>query len=541
MTKLEQLIEQLSFGRTQPRLSSCLGLYVSEDALYLAEVRLGVDKPIVSHLLRVPIVAKGGKDTKIAGTLNSDTLAETERLAELLKPAIAQSRFSSQHVAVTLFNQFGLLRYFTLPKIDRKYWKTAVPAEAKKYIPLPFENTVQDFQVVDAVSNGDTKRLASYFAITYKSNFEGIKALLEKLNLKLAGLEISSVSVSRLWGRLSGTMEEPTSYTYVHLEPLVARILIADKGMPVFSREVPITGDPKLDQRKVDLSGCLDFCRKQLSIEPSRNIWLTSESGPDAAVWKDFFAQETNLVVELKNPSQGLGLKQGGWGAQAAIGASLRGLTGSPLTLDLDPSNKVRDDDRRAAFSLMRMAAIITAFFLFMGGLSFANAWMTSSKARALRQKTGVIAAFEGKSADQILAMIQKMEQNAGVLGGFVNRKVKLAYVLEDIADSVPNSLWITDVTAQSAISNGVLMATGAGLKLAGHVQGESSGAEQDTAILFKNTIQKIDRFNKIFNCGGPAIQADLNGNKESMGGGETAGKESGTTFNIECSVDTAL
>lgn len=543
MSKLEQLVEQLAFGRTRPRLASCLGLYVSEDALYLAEVRMGVDKPIVSHLLRVPIAAKPGKDTKIAGTLNSETLAEADRLAELLKPAIAQSRFQSQHVAVTLSNQFGLLRYFTLPRIDRRYWKTAVPAEAKKYIPLPFENTVQDFQVLDAVANGDARRLASYFAITYKSNYDGIKALLDKVGLKLAGLEISSVSVSRLWGRLTGTPSDPSSYTYVHLEPLVARILISERGMPVFSREVPITGDPKLDQRKIDLSGCLDFCRKQLSIEPSHQIWLTSEGGPDLAVWKESFAQETNISVELKNPSQALGLKQGGWGAQAAIGASLRGLIESPLTLDLDPSNKVRDDDRRAAFSMMRLAAVISGFFMAMGLLSAVNAWMTSSKVRVLRQKTGMIAAFEGKTADQIQTMIQRMESSAGAFGGYVNRKVKLTYVLEDIADSVPNALWITDIQAQNSIGSGGGMAaqSGAALKIAGQVQGESSGMEQDTAILFKNTLQKSERFQKVFNCAGPAIQADLGAKDGQMiRDGELLQKEAGTSFNIECHVEGA-
>jgi hypothetical protein len=37
---------------------------------------------------------------------------------------------------VTLSHHLGLLRYFAMPAIDRRFWKTSVPLEAKKYIPI---------------------------------------------------------------------------------------------------------------------------------------------------------------------------------------------------------------------------------------------------------------------------------------------------------------------------------------------------------------------------------------------------------------------
>ena len=57
---LAENIEQISFGRSLPRLDSCLGHFLSPDMMYLAEVAVEGGRPKVLHLLRLPL---GGADT----------------------------------------------------------------------------------------------------------------------------------------------------------------------------------------------------------------------------------------------------------------------------------------------------------------------------------------------------------------------------------------------------------------------------------------------------------------------------------------------
>ncbi|MDE2291701.1 MAG: hypothetical protein KGL53_06430, partial [Elusimicrobia bacterium] len=290
-------IEQLSFGRSMPHMDSCLGIFLSPDAIYLSEVKVEKGRPQVLHLLRLPMPGGGGRQTKTAATLSGDFLQDPDKVAAVLQKALSEGSWKSKNVMVTLSSEFGILRYFVMPAIDRRFWRSAVPVEAKKYIPIPFQTLASDNQVFVLPPGPDRKpRLGALFGVTQRKSLESLRTMLAKLGLTLVGTEVAPVSVERLWDVLAPDTAA-SSYAQVHFDGGHARILVSDKGVPVFYREAVLGDDATvMDRRKVDLVGCVDFARKQLGLIEPRSIRVSGQIA-DMKAWQDAFAQDMGQPV----------------------------------------------------------------------------------------------------------------------------------------------------------------------------------------------------------------------------------------------------
>lgn len=538
---LDSWIERLAFGRTRIKLRACLGLYLSGDTAFLAEVRTRGGRPAVEHLLRLPMPeSPAGRDTptKPAAALDADALTQTDRLASALKGALEQARLGSEHVVVTVSHHFGLLRYFTLPGIDRRFWRTAVPAEAKKYIPLPFADLAHDFQMIPLEPGPDQRpRYGVLFGVLHRRNLAGIQALVQRLGLNLAGVEIAPCSTERLWDHLGG-QSRPPAWARIFFEGPRARILISDQGIPIFFRDVRLDVDGgAVDRRKLDLSGCVDFVRKQLAAQPPRRILIGGVS-QQLAAWREALSQEIGKPLELEDTARALGLRSGEWGAYAAIGAGLRHLVPTPVRLDLSQSQQVTQEEKNAASVMFVLAALAAAFLAVAGGLNYGRVLLDSRELAKARRNQAALPAFQGKLAEQIRTMVQEAEARTDALLTVTTPGTRLTHILEDIAKDVPEALWLTELRYSSLIEEGA--AASRALVLTGRVIGPNASAEQDVAILFREKLQGDPRFGAAFSCGGVSVQAgsgatqnpDVPSDPERL----SELQESRTAFTIQCS-----
>ena len=162
----------------------------------------------------------------MTGTLNTDFLNENTKLTALIKQSMSSITWNSKNVMVTLSHHLGLLRYFTMPAIDRRFWTNAVPLESKKYIPIPFDALSHDFQIVPLGPDAAGRpRQGALICVTQKKNIANISALIEALGLKMLGMEVAPCSVMRLWKRPHAT---PGKTHPVHFDGGIIRILLAD-------------------------------------------------------------------------------------------------------------------------------------------------------------------------------------------------------------------------------------------------------------------------------------------------------------------------
>lgn len=533
---LDQWVEHLAFGRSIPKLDSCLGLYVGMDSVILSEVRMAAGKPVVGQTVQAAFPRAqpaAGKDARTGGALNTEALADPARLADLIRPAMSKVQWKARHVVVSLSAHFGLHRYFLMPALDRRYWQTAMPAEAKKHIPLPFGELAHDFDVRTLSVGGKAARLGILFQVTHRKNLEGIRAMAGKLGWILSGVEVAPCSVARLWNFQACAPPE-AAYARVHFDSRGAQILVSEHGWPILFREVHLESEAGLTaSRKVDLAGCLDFCRRQLGGVPQLSRIFLSGSNPDPAGWKQAFSQETGLTVETQEEPKVAGLKSAEWGALASAGAALQHLGPTALSLDLSGTGRTSPADKRAASAIFLFSGLGAALLLAWALGLYGAASMKSREFRKLRARNaGVGAVFEGKTADQIEQTIRQLEEKVRGFEALSGPKIQLTHVLEDLAGIVPDSLWLNDLSWQSSV--GAEGAGGGGtLGLGGRVAAGDVAAEQDIGIQFRAKLQNDPRFGKLFECGGISVQA--NPGAGGFAPGAASQSEDRTSFKIEC------
>lgn len=498
MGRLDGFIDRVVFGQAKPQLGVCLGLYLSPEIIYIAETRLGKDgRLVVEHLVRIPVPQEKKETLASTLTMSTDFLADPTKVAGLIRQSMAQIRWNSKNVVVTLSHHLGLLRFFAMPPVAKHFLKSAVPLEAKKYIPIPFDALVHDYQVAPLSPDASGKaRSGVLISVSQKKNLANISGLLRSLNLNLVGLEVAPCSVLRLW-QAADPPRSSEPLVQVHFDGGNVRILICDRGLPVFFREVFLSAEATLaDQRKVDLSGCLAFAQKQLGLSGALKITL---SGTPARLgpWRQALTSETGLPTEIQDTAKLLSINSGDWGGYASIGASARGASPSVVTLDLAAVDRVSSEERQTARNIIVAGAVLA---LMSAGAGLFETWSYGRRARELtsyKVDPDVKAALTGLSPSAIDTMLKEMrEQLNGVRSVMGAPRPQISAVLHEIVELMPDDVWLFDVGVSNPLGT-----DGGGLEivLRGRARGNTGLAEQDLAIEFQNALRRSEKIGKFF------------------------------------------
>ena len=483
----DQLIDSLAFGKAKPAAGPCLGLYLSPEAVYIAETRPGKGGAItVDHLVRIPIPPEG-KAASGTMTMSTDFLADPLKVAALIRQSMSQIRWGSKNVVVTLSHHLGLLRYFPMPVMERRFLRSSVPIEAKKYIPIPFESLAHDFQAEPMPPDAAGKaRLGVLIAVTQNKNLANISGLLTSLGLNLIGLEVAPCSVLRLWQAVEPS-KGPEPFVQAHFDGGNVRIMICDRGLPVFFREVFLGETASLsDQRKVDMTGCLSFAQKQLGMTGISKIKL-SGSPATLGPWKDAFATETGVAAEIQDTAKLLSIKGGDWGGYAAIGASSRASVPSTVTIDLATQDRVSDDERLVARDIIVAGMVIA---LGIAGVGIFQATTYGQRAKELNNYVvapDVKAALQGLQPAEIDIKLAEMREQFQRLKSVTGaKKQPLSVLLSKIVALMPENMWFFKISAVNPLGNEKAVME---ITLYGRVLGTTAAEEQDTAFQFKETL----------------------------------------------------
>ncbi len=505
----DALIENVAFGKTTPKLSSTLGMYLSPDTIYIAQTSAEKSGKLrVEHLVRIPVPVPEGKSGTMTGTLTTSFLTENQKLGNLIQQSMSQFKWSTKHVMVTLSHHLGLLRYFTMPAIERRFWKSAVPVEAKKYIPIPFEALNYDYQCIPLPPDGSNRaRQGTLIAVTQKQNLANIAAMLQGLGLSIAGMEIAPCSTLKLWQAINpGT--GGASYCQVHFDGGNVRILVADKGFPVFFREVFLGEEANLaDQRKLDLGGCITFSQKQLAVGALSGVSI-SGSTANLAAWKDAFSRELGLPVAVQDTPALLGIKSGDWGGYSAIGASLRFQIPSAVTLDLGAVGRVTEDEKTVARDFLALSGTLAAGLLLIGLIKFGIYSYRASEFKSLKRDRLIEEVFRGKSEADIQELFRKMRaQNDLAMNLCGSDRVKMVDVIKDVVEALPEKSFIYKLAVTRPVAAGLNLAPSLGIT--GHAVGENTAQEQDMSFRFRDQLMKSPAAGKIFRDLKMTVQAD--------------------------------
>jgi hypothetical protein len=500
MGSLDQIVEQIAFGSETKKSSGSLGLYLGPDVIYLSETHLSGGKLVVDHMVRIPIPSEG-KNPGATATMNTDFLSDPVKIAGLIRQSMSQLRWKSKNVRVTLSHHLGLLRYFAMPSMDRRFLRSAVPLEAKKYIPIPFDMLAHDFQATRLPPDSTGKqRMGVLIAVTQKKNIANVQGLLAALGLKLTGLEVAPCSVLRLW-RSADPQQDASQYAQVHIDGGSVRIMVVDHDVPVFFREVFLSQDVSLgDLRKIDLSGCLAFVQKQLGLGGVTRLRVSGNLA-DLSGMAEAFAAETGLKATIQDMPKLLSVKSGDWGGYASLGASAFSLSPESSPLDLAASDRVTHEERQTARDILIAAALAAVFFMGAGLIKSASYTYRAQELHQYQHKLDpdVAISLQGMDPNSLDALLKDMQTQLDQLRAVTagSRHLKISAVLKEIIEAMPDKLWLEHLSITNALMGANTQPFD--VLLGGHVQDKTVADEQSLAFQFKEALIRNPRLGKDF------------------------------------------
>lgn len=498
MSKFDDFVEQIAFGRELAKPAPSLGLYLSPDVVYLSETHLKDGKIVVDHLVRIPIPADPKKPAA-TGTMSTDFLADPQKIAGPIRQSMSQLRWNSKNVRVTLSHHLGLLRYFPMPAMEQRFLRSAVPLESKKYIPIPFDVLSHDFSAVPLPPDaGGKARLGILIAVTQKNNVANVQALLAALGLKLAGLEVAPISALRLWQAIDPP-KAPAPFAQVHIDGPNVRVMVIDKGVPVFFREVFLPGDATTsDMRKIDLTGCLSFVQKQLGMTGLAQVRV-SGNVPELDKLREGFAQETKLPAVLQDTPRLLSIKSGDWGGYAALGASAFSLAPT-AAIDLAAADRVTDEERHVARDIMVLGAVFAVLFAAAGLFKSATYSYRAQELHKYERKVDpdvkdALGSLDSTAIDALLKDMQsQLDQIRSVT---VRPRPKISVILKEVIDSMPERVWLEHISVMNALYGADK--TPLLITFQGHAQDKSVADEQTQVFQFKENLIRNPTLGKLF------------------------------------------
>src|SRR5688572_18872257 len=121
-----------------------LGLDIGTSSVRAAEVSSKTDPPTLARFASVPLPR---------GAVTGGEIHDLAAVVAALKELIGKGRFSVKHTAIGIANQKVVVRQIDMPAMDEVELQGALQYQAQEYIPIPIEDAILDYQVLEEVTS----------------------------------------------------------------------------------------------------------------------------------------------------------------------------------------------------------------------------------------------------------------------------------------------------------------------------------------------------------------------------------------------------
>ncbi|MCX5790756.1 MAG: hypothetical protein NTY45_00835 [Elusimicrobia bacterium] len=421
---------------------NALGIFISPKEICITQIKSGKDsRPEPEHLVKFPtgFAVKEGMLRPLS--LNTEFFSEKASWIAPFTQAMKQVHWGASSAVVSLAPQFGILRYFVMPCVERKFWSKSIPLESKKYIPVSFDEVSYDFDVAPL---DDGKKLGVLFGLTQRKSVEFLINTLKAAGLELASLEIAPASLERLFGFIDP--KDHASKGYIHFSGNSTYMMFPHGGFPVLYRETESDASGTMSERKrLDIKGAVQFVDRYVGGTTKYQSICLSGEGADA--WKPAAEKEAeNIPVTVWDPYAACAVKEPSVASLFAIGAALRERAALKPRLDISGISTNARLEKEAQNYVWALTAVLGGILLLLSIINQARLAGLNSKLAALQARISGVPELVGSNADSIRLKIDSARVNGQLLQKAFSNSDLIAPRLSFVADSIPADLWLTDV-----------------------------------------------------------------------------------------------
>lgn len=269
-----------------------MGLFSSVDSY------LGVD--IGSSGIKVVELKKEGRGAKLVSygfsensKLKPGLMDDVSYAAQLLNKVCNEAGISNRAAVAALPTYAVFSSILSLSGVTGKDMDSAVHWEAKKVIPLPLEEMILDWKIIEDPENKDKKNIKVLLTGAPKTLVKKYVDIFKEAQMNLLSLETETFSLIR---SLMGN--DKSTVMVVEIGDSTTDITIADNGIPSFSRSVDVGG--LAVTREISEKSSMDF---EMAEQFKYDLSIGSLSDKESSIPKVIETLISPIVNEIKYSS----------------------------------------------------------------------------------------------------------------------------------------------------------------------------------------------------------------------------------------------
>lgn len=213
-----------------------IGVDVGSTGVRAAELSVGSEPPALVRAAQVPLSPGAVVDGEV-----KEPGAVTEAIRELWR----RGGFRSKEVTMGVGNQRVVVREVTVPSIPRKELRQSLPFQVGELIPIPMEDAVLDFDVLEEFDQDEGRMVRLLVVAAQREMIDTLVQTAVNAKLRPVGVDLVPFALVRAVGTSDGLgLEEADAggEAVVDVGADVTNICVHERGVAKFVRILPSGG-----------------------------------------------------------------------------------------------------------------------------------------------------------------------------------------------------------------------------------------------------------------------------------------------------------
>ncbi|MGQ0519797.1 MAG: type IV pilus assembly protein PilM [Actinomycetota bacterium] len=472
-----------------------VGLDLGSYGVRAVELSVGGGQPTLERFAQV---------TLPPGAIRDGEVADPAAVSASIKRLWSEGGFKGKRVVIGVANQRVIVRLAEMPSMSESDLQSALRYEAQELIPIPVDDAVLDFQILDDVvdSEGES-RMRILLAAAQRDMVRSHLAAVEGAGLQTGVVDLVPFALVRALGTTVNPFDfETRAEAIVCIGGGVTNVVVHEQGVPRFVRVLLVGGDDVTDaivrdmgvqideaeglKRQADISspdpavaragqvvrdrlaplveeirGSLDYYTAQSQSSAIDRVLVTGGGSRMAGLMERLQAQ-LGATVEPARPLTGLKVSRGVGLSQEQLYA-VEPLLAVPVGLAL--AGEVHKGARRITLlprevtvgreqrrqSVLAGAGVAAMAALLVGAWAASGSKVASENASAddaERQSTAL--EREVATLGDTISLDQELTQRKEQVRTVLATDVAWTRLFNDVATQLPNDVWLTSFTGKS-------------------------------------------------------------------------------------------
>jgi type IV pilus assembly protein PilM len=212
-----------------------VGLDIGTTAVRAAEVAARKEPPLLTRFAQVALPA---------GSVRDGEITDSDSVVDAIQDLWRRGGFRNSKVAVGIANQKVVVRQVDLPYMDEAELKGALQFQAQEYIPIPVEDAILDFQILEEFAGEDGARMMRVLIVAAQRDMVNVFVdVVQRAGLDPVLIDLSPFAALRpLVGVAPFLTDGREGEAVIDIGGGVTTIIVHEHGGARFVRILPMGG-----------------------------------------------------------------------------------------------------------------------------------------------------------------------------------------------------------------------------------------------------------------------------------------------------------